>query len=112
MCPPGCSAPARKRLILGALCRCTPKGLAKIRGFGEADSRQTEQLPGNRTMQTRPSRRVLLFRVLGLAVLREQPRRIARTAQAWRNNFQAATGKVEIIGARWRFRFRSYRVSG
>jgi hypothetical protein len=41
----------------------------------------------------------LLFRVLGLAVLREQPRGIARIAQAWRNNFQAATGKVEIITA-------------
>src|SRR3954451_22524306 len=32
--------PARKRLTLGAPCRCTPKGLAKIRGFGEARYRQ------------------------------------------------------------------------
>src|SRR5215213_10151896 len=42
MGPPGCSAPARKRLILGALYRCTPKGLAKLSGFGEALDRQIE----------------------------------------------------------------------
>src|SRR3954452_19899691 len=36
----GAAAPARKRLTSGALYRCTPKGLAKIRGFGEALDRQ------------------------------------------------------------------------
>ena len=45
MGPPGCSAPARKRLILGALCQCTPKGLAKHWRFGEARRRQTTILP-------------------------------------------------------------------
>src|SRR5688500_15293987 len=44
--PPGCSAPARKRLILGALCRCTPKGLAKIGEVGEALDCHTENFPG------------------------------------------------------------------
>src|SRR3954462_15922130 len=43
MWPPGATAPARKRLILGALCLCTPKGLAKIRDFGEARRRQTDE---------------------------------------------------------------------
>src|SRR4051812_18537179 len=60
--PPGVAAqPARKWLILGTPCRCTPKGLAKIRGFGEARYRQISLLPGNRTMQTRLPRRVLLY---------------------------------------------------
>src|SRR3954470_6547944 len=36
--------PARKRLILGALCRCTPKGLAKIGEVGEALIARTENL--------------------------------------------------------------------
>src|SRR3954453_9378616 len=43
MWPPGATAPARKRLVLGALCLCTPKGLAKIHDFGEARRRQTDE---------------------------------------------------------------------
>src|SRR5215210_3133840 len=38
--------PARKRLTLAALCRCTPKGLAKIDEVGEAHCRQTNEFPG------------------------------------------------------------------
>src|SRR4051794_23105326 len=35
--------PARKRLTLGALCRCTPKGLAKFGGFGKPLDCHTEK---------------------------------------------------------------------
>src|SRR4051794_14559736 len=38
--------PARKRLILGALFRCTPKGLAKLGEVGEAHCRQANDFPG------------------------------------------------------------------
>src|SRR3954469_7476838 len=38
--------PARKRLTLGALCRCTPKGLAKIGEVGETLDCHTERFPG------------------------------------------------------------------
>src|SRR4051812_43296183 len=38
--------PARKRLTLGTLRLCTPKGLAKIGGFGKSLDCQTEIFPG------------------------------------------------------------------
>src|SRR3954454_11632670 len=38
--------PTRKRLILGALYRCTPKGLAKIGEVGKALDRQIRYFPG------------------------------------------------------------------
>src|SRR4051794_7607552 len=84
MGPPGAAAPARKRLALGTLLPRQESGLAKIHGFGEADRRQTEQLPGNRTMQTRPSRRGFALRVLGYRPRenRDRTRRIARTWRA------------------------------
>src|SRR3954470_279117 len=51
--------PARKRLTLGALRRCTPKGLAKIGEVGEALDRQINELLRPRPdMQTRLPRRV------------------------------------------------------
>src|SRR5690242_21890977 len=37
--------PTRKQLILGALYRCTPKGLAKIGELGEALDRQIIEFP-------------------------------------------------------------------
>src|SRR3954469_22749155 len=55
--------PAWKRLILGTPRRCTPKGLAKIRGLGEARSRKTDELPGQPDYAAPPLRRVLRFRV-------------------------------------------------
>src|SRR3954451_22887076 len=39
--------PARKRLALGALYRCTPKGLAKIGEMREARCRQTHEFPAS-----------------------------------------------------------------
>src|SRR5690242_6487753 len=53
--------PARKLLAPSTLRPWQELGLAKIRGFGEALGRQTNELPRNRTMQTRLSRRVLRF---------------------------------------------------
>src|SRR4051795_7832122 len=58
--------PARKRLTLGALCRCTPKGLAKIGGFGKSLDCYSEIFPGLQPVwQTRLSRRVFALWVLG-----------------------------------------------
>ena len=54
--------PARKRLILGALCRCTPKGLLNSAEFGKSLDCHVEIFPGLQPVwQTRPSRRVLLY---------------------------------------------------
>src|SRR4051812_15546331 len=52
-CLRGCSATRPEAADLGRTLPVHAKGLAKIRGFGEALDRQTESFPGNRTMQTR-----------------------------------------------------------
>src|SRR4051794_17218973 len=66
--------PARKRLTLGALRQCTPKGLAKIREVGEALIARYRDPPASAGMQTRPSRRVLLFQGSGVAASRRWSR--------------------------------------
>src|SRR5215213_6009503 len=63
--------PARKRLTLGALCRCTPKGLAKISAVREARSCQGTNFRPRPDMQTRLPRRVLRFWVLVCGLAKE-----------------------------------------
>jgi hypothetical protein len=93
----GCSAPARKRLILGALCRCTPKGLAKIRGFKEARSRQTYRAFGQPDYADPPFPGGFLLYGFGVAASRKWSRA--------RSGFRAATGIVEIVSPTRRFGF-------
>src|SRR3954451_19674830 len=50
--------PTRKRLILGALHRCTPKGLAKIGGVKEAQYRQIVNFRSRPVCRPAFSRRV------------------------------------------------------
>jgi hypothetical protein len=73
--------PARKRLARSALHPWQESGLAKIRGFGEARCRQTSELPGNRTMQDPPLRRVLLFQGLGVSASRKRDARTENSAR-------------------------------
>src|SRR3954463_4849720 len=77
----GCSAPARKRLTLGALCRCTPKGLAKFGEVEEALACADECFPAS-SRYGRPAFRggFLLygFWVLGLAEREPCAQRIPR----------------------------------
>src|SRR5215212_8545196 len=73
---------AWKRLILGALCRCTPKGLAKIRGFGEARSRQTNRAFGQPDYADPPPRRVLRFYGFGVAASRKRDSHAADSAHS------------------------------
>src|SRR3954470_4970903 len=56
--------PARKRLALGALRLCTPKGLAKIGEVGKSLDRQIRDLPASAGMQTRPRGGFCYLRVL------------------------------------------------
>ena len=67
--------PARKRLNLGALCPCTPNRACENRRFrGSSSSPNDRDFPASPDMQTRLSRRVLLFRVLGVAASRKWSR--------------------------------------
>src|SRR3954468_6648917 len=59
--------PARKRLILGVLCRYTPKGLAKFGEVGKSRYSHISRLPAPAGMQTRLPRRVLRFSGSGVA---------------------------------------------
>src|SRR4051794_904600 len=43
----GCSATRPEAADFGALCRCTPKGLAKIGGFGKSLDCHTERSPAS-----------------------------------------------------------------
>src|SRR5690242_13451935 len=62
--------PARKRLVLGTLCRCTPKGLAKIGELGEARSCDLPSFPvlaGYADPPPQAGFAILGFEYLGLA---------------------------------------------
>ena len=77
--------PARKRLILGVLCRCTPKGLAKIGEVGEARCRQTyKSSPDFTEYADPPSEAGFAFQGSGFAVSATCTRTIPRTSRAWR----------------------------
>src|SRR5690348_8060188 len=76
--------PARKRLILGALCRCTPKGLAKISELREARYRQITDSRPWPDYADPPSEAGFCLWVLGRGPRRnrDRTRRIARTSRA------------------------------
>src|SRR3954452_20972826 len=63
--------PARKRLTLGALRRCTPKGLAKIGEVGKALDRQSDTFPASAGMQTRLFQAGFCLWVLGVSASRK-----------------------------------------
>src|SRR3954452_16089172 len=63
--------PTRKRLILGALCLCTPKGLAKIGDLREGGCRQTISHSRSAGMQTRLFQAGFCLWVLGVVASRK-----------------------------------------
>src|SRR3954469_13360930 len=87
--------PARKRLILGALCRYTPKGLAKFGEVGKSRYCHIRDLPGPGRYADPPSEAGFAFQRFwcrGLAQMEPCARRIPRAPRACIRMPRRATG--------------------
>ena len=91
-------APAGKRRRIGHTSPVARRRLRKSARSGKLVVARRTSFPASAGNADPPLRRVLLFWVRCLAVLRERAaRRIPRAWRAWRNIFRPATEKVKIV---------------